>query len=63
MDEKSESLSILQREMHENKESLEKIKVENQVLLTKNEDLEKKIQESKSIINDNNHGNYLNVIW
>jgi spindle assembly abnormal protein 6 len=58
LEEKSESVGILQKEMLEIKESAEKFRAENQNLLSKNGELEKKLEESKTIINDNNHGMY-----
>lgn len=56
LEEKSESLGILQKEIAEVKDSAEKLRLENQSLSSKNGELEKKLEESKTIINDNNHG-------
>ena len=56
LEEKSESVGILQKEILDCKESLEKLKAENQSLVSKNGEFEKKLEESKTIINDNNHG-------
>jgi spindle assembly abnormal protein 6 len=58
LEEKSESVGILQKEILEIKETAEKVRAENQNLLSKNGELEKKLEESKTIINDNNHGTY-----
>ncbi len=58
MEEKSESIGILQKEISDIKENVEKLVTENQNILSKNEELDKKLEESKTIINDNNHGTY-----
>lgn len=56
LEEKSDAFGILQKEMSEIKETIEKLKAENQSLLSKNGELEKNLEQSKVIINDNNHG-------
>ena len=58
MEEKSESIGILQKEISDIKENVEKLVTENQNIKSKNEELDKKLEESKTIINDNNHGTY-----
>jgi len=58
LEEKSESIGILQKEISDIKENVEKLVTENQNILLKNEELDKKLEESKTIINDNNHGTY-----
>ena len=56
LDERVESIHTLQKEVQEYKTLFEKTKLENESLTRNLEEFDKKLQESKNIISDNNHG-------
>ena len=59
LDERAESLQLMQKETSEARNGMDKMKSEHEEALKKVADLEKKLEESKTIIHDNNHGKRL----
>jgi spindle assembly abnormal protein 6 len=56
LDERAESLQLLQKEAATARSTIEKLQSDNEDLHKRVDDLEKKLDESKKIITDNNHG-------